>query len=321
MSRSSSSSSLQTEAEAFAFRKLIEHLKWRNETIQNIEMMNLTGFCRNCVAKWLLLGKKNVRLKSTYESCQEEVYGMSQQEWKNKWQLKASDEMLDKFKSGQEMHAKHPKDLMEPISVPLEQPVAINKNNNMLSDVCCEDIEDDEICVTRGMDANNNSNISFGIITVSDRAFNGVYEDVSGNIIMRETIETYFSNNRSKVQNIKGYKVVPDEKDEIAKAIVYMSDELNCDVILTTGGTGLAKRDVTPEATKSVLTREVKGIAESLRANARRYEKHTALSRAVAGSRNNQSLIVNLPGRPNAVASSLGVLLPMMPHAIRQLKS
>ena len=76
MSRSSSSSSLQTEAEAFAFRKLIEHLKWRNETIQNIEMMNLTGFCRNCVAKWLLLGKKNVRLKSTYESCQEEVYGL-----------------------------------------------------------------------------------------------------------------------------------------------------------------------------------------------------------------------------------------------------
>ena len=98
-----------------------------------------------------------------------------------------------------------------------DRPVAINKINNMLSDVCCEDIEDDEICVTRGMDANNNSNISFGIITVSDRALNGVYEDVSGNIIMRETIETYFSNNRSKVQNIKGYKVVPDEKDEIAK--------------------------------------------------------------------------------------------------------
>ena len=160
--------------------------------------------------------------------------------------VESVDEMLDKFKSRQDMHAKHPKDLMEPISVP-EQPVAINKNNNMFSDACCEDIEDDEICVTRGMDANNNSNISFGIITVSDRAFNGVYEDVPKHHHERNHRDI-FSNNRSKVQSFKGYKVVPDEKDEIAKAIVYMSDELNCDVILTTGGTGLAKRDVTLEA-------------------------------------------------------------------------
>ena len=343
-SSSSSSSSLQTEAEAFAFRKLLEHMKWRNETIQNIEMMNLTGFCRNCLAKWLLLGKKNVRLKSTYELCQEEVYGMTQKEWKEKWQSKATEEMLEKFKSGQEMHAKHPKDLMmtttttttsEAATLPLTQPRYYsggnNNNNRMLSDVCCEDIEEDAVCINRGgggVDGTNsgdgNSDISFGIITVSDRAFNGVYEDISGNVVMRETIETYFTTDdvsKSSTHIIKGYKLVPDEEEEIAKAIVYMSDELKCDVILTTGGTGLAKRDVTPEATKSVLTREVKGIAESLRAHARRYEKHAALSRAVAGLRNNQSLIVNLPGRPNAVSSSLGVLLPMLRHAVRQLKA
>lgn len=345
MSKTSSSSSLQTEAEAFAFRKLLEHMKWRNETIQNIEMMNLTGFCRNCLAKWLLLGKKNVRLKSTYELCQEEVYGMTQKEWKEKWQSKATEEMLEKFKSGQEMHAKHPKDLMmmtttttlEAAALPLTQPRYYSgggnnntNNNRMLSDVCCEDIEEDAVCINRGgrVDGTNsgdgNSDISFGIITVSDRAFNGVYKDISGNVVMRETIETYFTTDdviKSSTHIIKGYKLVPDEEEEIAKAIVYMSDELKCDVILTTGGTGLAKRDVTPEATKSVLTREVKGIAESLRAHARRYEKHAALSRAVAGLRNNQSLIINLPGRPNAVSSSLGVLLPMLRHAVRQLKS
>ena len=341
----SSSSLKQTEAEAFAFRKLLEHMKWRNETIQNIEMMNLTGFCRNCLAKWLLLGKKNVRLKSTYELCQEEVYGMTQKEWKEKWQSKATEEMLEKFKSGQEMHAKHPKDLMttttttttlEAATLPLTQQRYYsggnnNTNNRMLSDVCCEDIEEDAVCINRGggggdgtNSGDGNSDISFGIITVSDRAFNGVYEDISGNVVMRETIETYFTTDdvsKSSTHIIKGYKLVPDEEEEIAKAIVYMSDELKCDVILTTGGTGLAKRDVTPEATKSVLTREVKGIAESLRAHARRYEKHAALSRAVAGLRNNQSLIVNLPGRPNAVSSSLGVLLPMLRHAVRQLKS
>ena len=347
LSSFNSSSLKQTEAEAFAFRKLLEHMKWRNETIQNIEMMNLTGFCRNCLAKWLLLGKKNVRLKSTYELCQEEVYGMTQKEWKEKWQSKATEEMLEKFKSGQEMHAKHPKDLMttttttttlEAATLPLTQPRYYsggnnNTNNRMLSDVCCEDIEEDAVCINRGgggggVDGTNsgdgNSDISFGIITVSDRAFNGVYEDISGNVVMRETIETYFTTDdvsKSSTHIIKGYKLVPDEEEEIAKAIVYMSDELKCDVILTTGGTGLAKRDVTPEATKSVLTREVKGIAESLRAHARRYEKHAALSRAVAGLRNNQSLIVNLPGRPNAVSSSLGVLLPMLRHAVRQLKS
>jgi molybdopterin adenylyltransferase len=339
----SSSSSLQTEAEAFAFRKLLEHMKWRNETIQNIEMMNLTGFCRNCLAKWLLLGKKNARLKSTYEMCQEEVYGMTQKEWKEKWQMKATEEVLEKFKSGQEMHAKHPKDLMEAVAALPLQPRANNNNNNnnknntkennanMLSDVCCEDIEGEEVCITRDtVDGTVNEgfhdNISFGIITVSDRAFNGVYEDISGNVVMRETIETYFKTNDrddsiNSTEIIRGYKLVPDEKEEIAKAISYMSDELKCDVVLTTGGTGLAKRDVTPEATKSVLTREVKGIAESLRAHARRYERHAALSRAVAGLRNDQSLIVNLPGRPNAVSSSLAVLLPMLPHAVRQMKS
>ena len=265
---------------------------------------------------------------------------MTQKEWKEKWQMKATEEVLEKFKSGQEMHAKHPKDLMETVAALPLQPRANNTNNkkntrenntNMVSDVCCEDIEGEEVCVTRDtVDGTVNEgfydNISFGIITVSDRAFNGVYEDISGNVVMRETIETYFKTNdrddsKNSTEIIRGYKLVPDEKEEIAKAISYMSDELKCDVVLTTGGTGLAKRDVTPEATKSVLTREVKGIVESLRAHARRYERHAALSRAVAGLRNDQCLIVNLPGRPNAVSSSLAVLLPMLPHAVRQMKS
>ena len=108
-------------------------------------------------------------------------------------------------------------------------------------------------------------------------------------------------------------QLVRDEHDEIAAAIMQFADQAN--LILTSGGTGLAPRDVTPEATRSVLDREAPGIAEAMRAETARLQPLAWLSRAVAGQRGT-TLVVNLPGNPKAVRECLDVLVPMLPHAL-----
>ena len=118
------------------------------------------------------------------------------------------------------------------------------------------------------------------------------------------------------------YELVPDERTDIEKALLRLSVEQKCDVVLTTGGTGLSKRDVTPDATRNLRgIREIKGIAEALRAHARKYERHATLSRAFSGCLNEKTLIVNLPGRPKAVKESLSVLLPILNHAVKLIQS
>jgi len=109
-------------------------------------------------------------------------------------------------------------------------------------------------------------------------------------------------------------RLVPDERDEIAAAIVELAIEAN--LVLTSGGTGLAPRDVTPEATRAVLDREAPGIAEAMRAETARIQPLAWLSRAVAGTRGT-TLVVNLPGNPKAVQECLDVLAPMLPHALK----
>jgi len=109
-------------------------------------------------------------------------------------------------------------------------------------------------------------------------------------------------------------QLVRDEHDEIAAAIMQFADQAN--LILTSGGTGLAPRDVTPEATRSVLDREAPGIAEAMRAETARLQPLAWLSRAVAGQRGT-TLVVNLPGNPKAVRECLDVLVPMLPHALK----
>lgn len=152
--------------------------------------------------------------------------------------------------------------------------------------------------------------ITVGIITASDKGSKGEREDISGKVI-KEYVEA------SNYEVIR-YVVLPDDNDELEKEMVYMSDELNINLILTTGGTGFSLRDVTPEATKNIITREANGIAEAIRYYSLQITPRAMLSRAVSGIRG-QSLIINLPGSPKAVKEALEFILPTVEHGLEIL--
>ena len=150
-----------------------------------------------------------------------------------------------------------------------------------------------------------------GIITASDKGSQGKREDVSGQTI-KEIIEKYN-------YKVTQYIVVPDEKEEIKKAIIDMIDNKSVDLVLTTGGTGFSKRDVTPEATKEVIDKETPGISEGIRNFSFLITPKAMLSRATSGIRKN-SLIINMPGSPKAVRESLEYLLKALTHGMDILK-
>jgi molybdenum cofactor synthesis domain-containing protein len=149
------------------------------------------------------------------------------------------------------------------------------------------------------------------ILTISDRSSKGEREDSSGPTI-REMI-------KDLPAEVIHYEIIPDEKEQIAKALIKCADELGADLILTTGGTGLSPRDVTPEATLGVIQREVPGFSEAMRAESLKKTPHAMISRALVGIRGS-SLIVNLPGSPKSVKENLAVILPALPHALSKLK-
>lgn len=153
--------------------------------------------------------------------------------------------------------------------------------------------------------------ITIGILMISDSAFRGERQDLSGpamHALLSQLPEV----------SLCREAVVPDEQDQITGLLRTWSDEQHFNLILTTGGTGLAPRDVTPEATKTAIEREVPGIAEALRSISLQYTPMAMLSRGVAGVRG-QTLIINLPGSPQAVKECLEYLLPVLPHAINLL--
>jgi molybdopterin adenylyltransferase len=150
-----------------------------------------------------------------------------------------------------------------------------------------------------------------GILTISDKGSRGERQDRSGEAI-REILPSIDA-------RIVNYDIVPDEKELIAKKLVKWVDEYNLDVLITTGGTGLTARDVTPEATLAVVDRIVPGIAEAMRAESLKKTPMAMLSRAVVGTRG-KCLIINLPGSPKAVRECLEVVLPALPHAVETLK-
>jgi len=150
-----------------------------------------------------------------------------------------------------------------------------------------------------------------GILTISDKGSRGERQDKSG-----EAIREILSSIDVRIVN---YDIVPDEKEPIIEKLVKWADEDNLDVVVTTGGTGLTPRDVTPEATLAVVDRIVPGFAEAMRVKSLKKTPHAMLSRAVVGTRG-KCLIVNLPGSPKAVRECLEVILPALPHAMETLK-
>ncbi|AFS79901.1 molybdopterin adenylyltransferase [Gottschalkia acidurici 9a] len=147
-----------------------------------------------------------------------------------------------------------------------------------------------------------------GIITASDKGSTGQREDKSG-LVIREIVEE------------KGYKVekqviLPDDLDSLSNEMINMCDNLKIDLILTTGGTGFAKRDVTPEATLKVIDRLVPGIPEAMRNFSLQFTPRAMLSRATSGIRKDTTLIINLPGSPKAVRETLEYIIDSVHHGL-----
>ena len=151
--------------------------------------------------------------------------------------------------------------------------------------------------------------IRIGVINVSDRASAGVYEDTPGQTcvaLLREWLTTAFE---------LEYRIVPDDGGAIQAELRRMADEAGCCLVVTTGGTGPAPRDVTPEATVAVCEKLLPGFGELMRANSLRYVPTAILSRQTAGIRG-RTLIVNLPGRPKAIRENLEAVFPAIPYCV-----
>lgn len=151
---------------------------------------------------------------------------------------------------------------------------------------------------------------SVGVIVASDKGSRGEREDLSGKLIESMMQENGYY--------VKRYVVLPDEQDIICNEMIYMSDQLNINLILSTGGTGFSKRDVTPEATLKAIVKQAPGIAEAIRYNSLQITPKAMLSRGIAGIRGN-TLIINLPGSPKAVKESLSFILEPLHHGLQIL--
>lgn len=151
--------------------------------------------------------------------------------------------------------------------------------------------------------------ITAAILTLSDKGSRNEREDLGGPLI-REMIRTISA-------EVLSYEIIPDEKELIKEKLIDYSR--NVDLIITTGGTGLSPRDVTPDATREILDYEIPGIAEAMRMEGLKKTNRAMLSRAVAGIRG-KTLIINLPGSPKAVKEGLDAIMDVIPHAIEKIK-
>ncbi|MDP2853253.1 MAG: MogA/MoaB family molybdenum cofactor biosynthesis protein [Smithellaceae bacterium] len=150
-----------------------------------------------------------------------------------------------------------------------------------------------------------------GIITVSDKGSQGKREDKSGPAIAEMLAGAAI--------DIKHTLIIPDEVDQIQKAIIQFADVEKLDVILTTGGTGVSPRDLTPDATLKVIDKEVPGMAEAMRIASSKVTPHAMISRAIVGIRG-RCLIINLPGSPKGAQENLAAILPALQHAIEKIR-
>ena len=152
--------------------------------------------------------------------------------------------------------------------------------------------------------------IRFGILTLSDRSSRGEREDSSGPALA--------SLIQAQGWSVVKQQILPDDESTIRATLMEWADGGEVDVILTTGGTGFAPRDVAPEATRAVIQRDAPGIAETMRAESLKKTPHAMLSRAIAGIRR-RTLIINLPGSPKGAVENLETVTPVLPHAVQLL--
>ncbi len=148
-----------------------------------------------------------------------------------------------------------------------------------------------------------------GIVNVSDRASAGVYEDIPGKAVVA-LLTDWLTGDWQPV-----YRIVADEQDQLEETLTELADQENCCLVITTGGTGPAPRDVTPEATQAVCQKMLPGFGELMRQESLKYVPTAILSRQTAGIRN-QTLILNLPGRPTAIGQCLSAVFPAIPYCI-----
>jgi molybdopterin adenylyltransferase len=153
------------------------------------------------------------------------------------------------------------------------------------------------------------SSIKIGVITASDRASAGIYEDISG-VAIQDTLKEYLLSEFEIV-----YRCIPDNQDEIEASMIELCDHEACCLVVTTGGTGPALRDVTPEATENVCEKMMPGFGELMRQVSLQYVPTAILSRQSAGIRG-KSLIINLPGKPKSIRECLDAVFPAVPYCI-----
>ena len=152
----------------------------------------------------------------------------------------------------------------------------------------------------------------FGILTVSDRSYNKQREDLSGPALVDSVLK--------RMHQVVTTGIVPDERSIIAELLQKWINNPDIDVILTTGGTGFAPRDVTPEATLDVIEKQVPGLAELMRVESYKINRHAMLSRTIAGIRDHV-LIINLPGSPKAAVENFEIIADLLPHAVDLLRN
>lgn len=367
--------------EAGAFLSLCSHLRARSDEVQNMELMTISGFCRNCLAKWLVVEarrisdqigadsvassyfpeqqRKTIALLDSfgYDEGAQYVYGCTYPEWKKLHQKKATDAQLERYNESKGIHAVHDKELLATRSpkVTVNNDVTLKHGQNakacvkepehpasLLSDVCCQDVDSilaPKVGLTQSANASSKAPrpprggmaLKVGILTVSDRAANNAYEsgDLSGPAVEStlktqiERLNTSFPDRSVAISHVEKH-IVADEFDDIKETLLRWSGkstgEPHHDIVLTTGGTGFAQRDVTPEATLAVLDRECLGLMSWASMELTADQPLATLSRAAAGTCGN-TLIVNLPGNPTGAAQVVEVLLPLLLHAIKDLSS
>lgn len=152
---------------------------------------------------------------------------------------------------------------------------------------------------------------TFAVVTMSDKGSRGEREDSSGKLL-QELL-------KDEGYELQGYEIVPDDRERIIRTVVELIDVRKIDLVVTTGGTGVAPTDVTPEAMQSVIEKDIPGMAEAMRAASLKKTPHAVLSRARAGIRG-ESLIINLPGSKKAARENIEVLLPALVHALDKIK-